>query len=404
MDRHFFDYVNGSINSSVSRDLKDNWDKVKNFLSRLRNNGIKARDVVLEKLKKAFSWMTDDDADEAYYQYYYVAARALCSNKLLDAASEVLQFALASLDEYDFLSIDDKNIIYLDKELPNGNHEYWEYDGNTDKVIQCYGNDACKYEPGTSVSVKQFDDLLHTLDSIQDVNSTTKIASRRGGKDEPRESFWKFLQTVDVIKKRPATVTDVRKDDYSDSEDKDKFAAYYYTFLAEDGANYTIEFLVDLSDNTGSIWVEDETNGTPLGNFPVDDVLDLDDYELNLLNSILEPAVKSGPKTSKASNKTFDSVEQLQDFYKKSKISAKDAAETLVVQFDYDSNGAAELVESWGKNYYESTHKVSSSYYGYVIPSGEPNEGSYAVTDEDNNVVGVFPDKNAAIEAGFDIQ
>ena len=39
---------------------------------------------------------------------------------------------------------------------------------------------------------------------------------------------------------------------------------------------------------------------------------------------------------------------------------------------------------------------------GYIIPDGEPNAGQYAVTDEDGNVVGVFPDQDSAKKAGFD--
>ncbi len=57
--------------SAQSASLKEKWPQIKDFLSRLRDKGLRARNAVIDNLKKAFSWMTDDLAGEAYYQFFF---------------------------------------------------------------------------------------------------------------------------------------------------------------------------------------------------------------------------------------------------------------------------------------------------------------------------------------------
>jgi hypothetical protein len=261
------EYTAGRTDKRMSPTLQRNWDRVKGYLARLRDRGIKARDQVVDYLQRAFtSWMTPELAVEAYQQYAVFASMDRVADKAgVSCRFEHLTSSQRKRMGYGYVvgARVQYNPYTLASNIPGG-------------LIQSSG--GCRGQVGV---IRSIDSELYNVEmpdgqsvsafggELSPIGNGEEITSGRGKhKDQVRELVVDFLKNIPTFTKVPDDPLKIWKEILEEDH-----VCYVYTETISNGKPYSVEFHVTPFEPFADIYVVRDFDNTPLeaGGFTIND-------------------------------------------------------------------------------------------------------------------------------------
>jgi hypothetical protein len=254
----------------MSRALREKWEVVKAFLSRLRSNGVKAKNDILESLQSAFSWMTPVLASEAYQHFAFFSGfspDAACRFGPLTSEQRV---SIASRAVVGSL------VVYRPFPLGEGAPSFLVSEqrrlaGQTGKVVSIRSEVYNVEMPGEEV-VSAVEDELEFIESARPFSN-----------DPMRETVREFLSNVPSLSKVPVTQMGIAKEKLEPSH-----VVYMHTETLPNGKPYTVEFHMVPGELDADVYVIRDFDNRPLeeAGFSIEDLTDWNLSEVDHVDAL----------------------------------------------------------------------------------------------------------------------
>jgi hypothetical protein len=263
----------GSAESSgvfrvMSPALKENWDTVQSFVSRLRGSGVTGRRDVVSSLRQAFgSWVTPELADEAFRCYSALSGvgegSACRFRPLTSSQRKVIQSGLVvgSLVKYNPLSLSKSDPSFLVSER-------LRFSGLVGKVRSVRSEVYNVEMPGGEV-VSAVEPELEMVES-----------ARPPSNDPLRETVREFLSNVSALTSVPDDQLGIKKEVLESDH-----VVYMHTETLPNGKPYTVEFHVVPGELAADVYVVRDFDNHPLeeDGFTIED---LEDWNLSEVDRV----------------------------------------------------------------------------------------------------------------------
>jgi hypothetical protein len=262
-------YTAGKTKTVMSPVLKNRWDQVKSFISRLRDRGIRAKDQIIDALQQAFrSFMTPQLAVEAYQQYAVFAGfspntRFQClgveQRRLIRSGIEagaVVRYKPVSVEGFpDFILADVHRLVGQVGKVRSIRSEVYNVEFSDGEVVSALESELSLVDGGSEEEEEIVSGRGRTVDSVR---------------DEVRE----FLLNVPTLTRVPADSHGIKKERIEADH-----VVYLHTETLPDGKPYTVEFHVDPNDNYCDVYVIRDLDNHSLGGDPIS-IDDIEDWSL----------------------------------------------------------------------------------------------------------------------------
>jgi hypothetical protein len=251
--------------SGMSPLLREHWDQVKVFSSRLRSHGISDKGSFTDSLEEAFSsWMTPELAGEAYRQFAIVSGMGLCRFKPLTVSQR---------REAQHRDVIGSSVVYRPLPLGAGAPaflaaEHRRFSGQTGRVVSINSEIYNVEMPGEEV-VSAVEDELEFVGS-----------ARPPSNDPVRETVREFLSNVGSLSRVPNNQMGIMKEVLEPSH-----VVYMHTETLPNGKPYTVEFHVVPGDPDADVYVVRDFDNHPLeeAGFQIED---LEDWNLSEVDHV----------------------------------------------------------------------------------------------------------------------
>jgi hypothetical protein len=271
-------YTASPAGKDMSPALQDKWDQVKTFLSRLRANGVRARDSVIDSLQRAFhSWMTPQLAEEAYQQFTVFAGLSRRFQPLTSSQRKALcsRYGVGS------------RVVYRPLPLASWAPDFLvsaqrRFSGQAGKILSIR-SEVYNVEMPDGEVVSAAEPELELIESSRPVSN-----------DPMRETVRQFLSNISSLTSVPndqhGVVKEVLEPDH---------VVYMHTESLPNGKPYTIEFHMVPGEPAADVYVVRDFDNHPLdeNGYTIEDMDDWNLSEVDYVDALFaEEMARTGVK------------------------------------------------------------------------------------------------------------